>query len=65
MEIIKPKCVPTLPGIMQDPMFDELYANEETEDSDTLLKRGIKEASQGLGEYLGSFAQYANLEIED
>ena len=46
-------------------MFDELYANGEIEDSHTLLKRGIEEASQGLGEYLGSFAQYANLEIED
>ena len=65
MEIIKPKCVPTLPEITQDPMFDELYANEEIEDSGTLLKRGIDEASQGKGKYLGSFAQYANLDIED
>ena len=29
------------------------------------LERGLQQASQGRGRYLGSFAQFADLEIED
>ena len=29
------------------------------------VKQGLKEAAEGKGEYIGSFAQYVDLEIED
>jgi len=29
------------------------------------VKQGLKEAAEGKGEYIGSFAQYADLEIDD
>ena len=29
------------------------------------VKQGLKESAEGKGEYLGSFAQYADLEIEE
>ncbi len=29
------------------------------------VKQGLKDSAEGKGEYLGSFAEYADLEIED
>ena len=29
------------------------------------VKQGLKESAEGKGEYLGSFAQYADLEIDE
>jgi len=29
------------------------------------VERGLQEAAAGIGHYLGSFAQYADLEVED
>ena len=29
------------------------------------VKQGLKESAEGKGKYLGSFAQYADLEIDD
>jgi len=29
------------------------------------VKQGLKESTEGKGEYIGSFAQYADLEIDE
>jgi len=39
-----------------------LFANPEALAS---VKQGLKESAEGKGKYLGSFAQYADLEIDD
>ena len=39
-----------------------LWQNPETL---AAVKRGIQQAAEGKGKYLGDFAQYANVQIDD
>ncbi|WP_293120076.1 hypothetical protein [Moorena sp. SIO4G3] len=51
--------------ILLDPIPEEeqwLWQNTETL---AQVKRGIQQAAEGKGKYLGDFAQYARLEIDD
>ncbi|NEO96464.1 MAG: hypothetical protein F6K56_42630 [Moorea sp. SIO3G5] len=51
--------------ILLDPIPEEeqwLWQNPETL---AQVKRGIHQAAEGKGKYLGDFAQYASMEIDD
>ncbi|NEO37447.1 MAG: hypothetical protein F6J90_14380 [Moorea sp. SIOASIH] len=51
--------------ILLDPIPEEeqwLWQNPETL---AAVKRGIQQTAEGKGKYLGDFAQYASMEIDD
>jgi hypothetical protein len=51
--------------ILLDPIHPKEQWLWQNSEALAMVRKGIQEAREGKGEYLGSFAQYADLEIDD